>query len=681
MAEDIRLVVWDLDETFWKGTLTEGGIEYVDSHHAIVVELARRGIMSSVCSKNDPDPVMKILDERGASRYFIFPDISWNPKGPRLKDLIARVQLRPETVLFIDDNPSNRSEALAMVPGIQVADERIIGTLLSNPRTQGKDDSSFSRLQQYKSLEKKAQDQKTSGGSNEAFLRASHIRVEIDYDVEAHIERAIELINRTNQLNFTKLRLPEDLAAAKRELREQICPFDRHAGVVRVVDNYGDYGIIGFFLVDANKATKGDTVNASLVHFCFSCRTLGMGVEKWVYEKLGRPDLTVVGDVVSDLFGSEPIDWINQDGAVGSDRPADGGQKLESVVVYGGCEAEPLALYMKALSRQVRSIGHFAAGGLYLRMNSARVALGVLNRTEHEFASDAQAMGLPQKILCDNFFAAATAGTVFVFNFNIDINPHYALRHKKFGWELLVEPRFLPHTSLLGLSEEACRAHMEQCAGAYSADMQEQVVAAWQYAMETYEVVLKDSQLEHIADLRCLLDSIPQHCKAVVVVNHDKVRSSMSGENTVSNPAVLSYLAAVRELTSRYDYAAVVSVSEIIEDVSDLQEGGHYARHVYQKVARRIAELTRLSVGRTEPPVRQPWIDARHQFYLDAAGAKQSAATAVDAAYQALLGRAPDADARARAIDELVSKRLRFEDLLKAILNSGEFAQRRLTSV
>jgi predicted enzyme involved in methoxymalonyl-ACP biosynthesis len=50
MPEAIRLVVWDLDETFWRGTVTEGGItEYIQAHHDIVIELARRGIMSSIC--------------------------------------------------------------------------------------------------------------------------------------------------------------------------------------------------------------------------------------------------------------------------------------------------------------------------------------------------------------------------------------------------------------------------------------------------------------------------------------------------------------------------------------------------------------------------------------------------------------------------------------------------------
>jgi predicted enzyme involved in methoxymalonyl-ACP biosynthesis len=62
MADPVRLVVRDLDETFWRGTLVEGGIrEYERAHHEIVVELARRGILSSLCSKNDEQRVVKSL--------------------------------------------------------------------------------------------------------------------------------------------------------------------------------------------------------------------------------------------------------------------------------------------------------------------------------------------------------------------------------------------------------------------------------------------------------------------------------------------------------------------------------------------------------------------------------------------------------------------------------------------
>ena len=57
------------------------------------------------------------------------------------------------------------------------------------------------------------------GGSNVEFLRSSDIRVEVEHDIEGHIDRVIELINRTNQLNFTKRRLPEDRTAAEAEVR------------------------------------------------------------------------------------------------------------------------------------------------------------------------------------------------------------------------------------------------------------------------------------------------------------------------------------------------------------------------------------------------------------------------------------------------------------------------------
>ncbi|HEY5299128.1 MAG TPA: hypothetical protein VIJ55_00490, partial [Acetobacteraceae bacterium] len=65
MPEPVRLVVWDLDNTFWDGTLSEGGIAYRADRAAIVRELAGRGIISSICSKNDFAAVRAILLEDG----------------------------------------------------------------------------------------------------------------------------------------------------------------------------------------------------------------------------------------------------------------------------------------------------------------------------------------------------------------------------------------------------------------------------------------------------------------------------------------------------------------------------------------------------------------------------------------------------------------------------------------
>ncbi len=55
--EPVRLVIWDLDETLWKGTLAEGPIRQIPENQAVVKELARRGIVSAICSRNDFESV------------------------------------------------------------------------------------------------------------------------------------------------------------------------------------------------------------------------------------------------------------------------------------------------------------------------------------------------------------------------------------------------------------------------------------------------------------------------------------------------------------------------------------------------------------------------------------------------------------------------------------------------
>ena len=48
-----KLIIWDLDDTFWDGTLSEGGITFKEDNLKLVEELTTKGIMNSICSKND----------------------------------------------------------------------------------------------------------------------------------------------------------------------------------------------------------------------------------------------------------------------------------------------------------------------------------------------------------------------------------------------------------------------------------------------------------------------------------------------------------------------------------------------------------------------------------------------------------------------------------------------------
>jgi FkbH-like protein len=156
-AEDIRLIIWDLDETFWEGTLSEGGITCRMDHQNLIVELAKRGIMSAVCSKNQREPVESLLKQTGVWDYLIFPSIDWSPKGPRIQAMLDQIGLRPQSVLFLDDNPMNLAQAAHMNPGLNVALPEVIALLADAPQLQGKPDEGFSRLTQYKVKERKAQ--------------------------------------------------------------------------------------------------------------------------------------------------------------------------------------------------------------------------------------------------------------------------------------------------------------------------------------------------------------------------------------------------------------------------------------------------------------------------------------------------------------------------------------------
>ncbi len=93
-----------------------------------------------------------------------------------------------------------------------------------------KPDPELTRLNQYRALQEKFEKRSASELSNEEFLRASNIRVEIDYDIAGNFDRIVELINRTNQLNYTKNRLetPESVD----EFREQMNGFGYYAGCV-----------------------------------------------------------------------------------------------------------------------------------------------------------------------------------------------------------------------------------------------------------------------------------------------------------------------------------------------------------------------------------------------------------------------------------------------------------------
>ena len=324
----IKLLIWDMDDTFWNGTISEGVIDYLQENHDLVIELTSRGIVSTICSKNDFDTVKARLESTGIWEYFVFPKIAWAPKGQMIQQLIDEMQLRAPNVLFVDDNSMNLEEARFYNPGIQVALPKCLCDVASWTAAKGKNDIKLSRLEQYKVLEMKAKDRSSFQSNNEKFLYQSGIKVRIGTDCESNLARIAELIERANQLNFTKRRsTTENIEALLQEANVQ-------CGYVHVSDRYGDYGICGFYAKRKDK----------LEHFIFSCRAMNMGVEQWVYRKLGRPQIEVVGAVSSDLMVPAEPDWITEqfDGGASIQKNEDANalHKQPKIIIKGGCDLQ-----------------------------------------------------------------------------------------------------------------------------------------------------------------------------------------------------------------------------------------------------------------------------------------------------------------------------------------------------
>ena len=287
-----KLIIWDLDDTFWSGNLSEGDVVLKPEAIALVRELTTKGIMNSICSKNNFEDVKNKFIDLGLKDVwdlFVFVSIDWTPKGERIQNIIKSMNLRNENVVFIDDNVSNINEAKFYSPDIMSATPEFINKIAEELYLVNDYDFEHTRLKQYKILEEKSH-QIAQASSNEDFLRSSKIKICIKKDCLNNLERIKKLITRTNQLNFTKFR-DENLEDT---IKNNDCAY------IIAEDKFGNYGICGFYALN-KKENK-------FVHFLFSCRIMNMGIEQFVYNYLKKPQIEIKGEVASTL--DSKVDWI-----------------------------------------------------------------------------------------------------------------------------------------------------------------------------------------------------------------------------------------------------------------------------------------------------------------------------------------------------------------------------------
>jgi acyl carrier protein len=108
------------------------------------------------------------------------------------------------------------------------------------------------------------------------FVKGLGLRVEIAEMSAAQLARVSQLTFRTNQFNLTTIRRSE------REIESFLMRGNAHCLVVTAADRFGDYGLVGVVLYEAEAdRCKVDTL-------LLSCRVLGRGVEHALVARLGQ---------------------------------------------------------------------------------------------------------------------------------------------------------------------------------------------------------------------------------------------------------------------------------------------------------------------------------------------------------------------------------------------------------
>jgi FkbH-like protein len=292
-----KILVADLDNTLWGGIIGEDGMngiklgpEYPGAAYQqlqrAMLDLARRGILLAVCSKNNPDDAMEALKNHPGMllrpKDFAAVRINWTDKAQNLREIASELNLGIDSLAFIDDNPFEREQLRKLVPEVIVID------LPEDPLGYAavvRDCPVFERLalssedQQrtamYAEQRERAHAEQTFQ-NKEDFFRYLRQEAEVAPVNAATLARVAQLTQKTNQFNLTTRRYTE----------QQVAEMASRPGwqvlSLTVRDRFGDHGLVGVAI------TKEEGDSCEIDTFLLSCRVIGRSVETALLSHLAQ---------------------------------------------------------------------------------------------------------------------------------------------------------------------------------------------------------------------------------------------------------------------------------------------------------------------------------------------------------------------------------------------------------
>jgi FkbH-like protein len=299
-ASRIKCICLDLDDTIWGGVAGEvddvnelelGGVSAdgrgFQHFQFLLRELRISGIYLAVVSKNPLDAVERVF--AGHSEMILKTsdiahfELGFSEKSSRVELIADRLNISLDSIMFIDDSPSERGLMKRTLPAVNVLDlpvspAKFADTLASSRLI----NSAMLTLEDY---------ERCRSFENEANFSSQGLvplgldsRVEVLPATKGELPRILQLINKTNQFSSNGCRLSES------DLIDRYLAEDTFIKVAHVSDEFSSLGIVGIIM---GLTLSDRTIITELI---LSCRAFGRRVEN-----------ELIQDVVEELQSEKPL--------------------------------------------------------------------------------------------------------------------------------------------------------------------------------------------------------------------------------------------------------------------------------------------------------------------------------------------------------------------------------------
>jgi len=289
-----KCIALDLDNTLWGGVVAEDGAEnlvignetsegemYV-AFQKYLNEKKKLGVLLTVASKNETQFALEGLAREEMLLHkddFAVVKANYEPKSQNIIETARELNLLPESLVFVDDNPAERLIVKDVIPEVSVVSaENIEDTIFLldragyfEPTKITADDlqraDMYHRDQLRKELESKSTDY-------ESYLKSLEMVTTIKaFDAES-LGRITQLTNKSNQFNLTTRRYTQAELEKIAESKEYLTLYGR------LKDKFGDNGIVSVIIAKREE----DTYVIDL--WLMSCRVLKRNMEFAMFEQL-----------------------------------------------------------------------------------------------------------------------------------------------------------------------------------------------------------------------------------------------------------------------------------------------------------------------------------------------------------------------------------------------------------